>query len=143
MKEIRLSKDLRQFLLVAKEAGADFYVEAKRPLSPMLETCVLQQKLAKEGRFPVIYCPQIEGSKLPLVTNLFGSYELLGLAMGMDLKRAGKADIFHEYRQRQEDTKPVKWVSTAEAPVKEVVLRGEDVDLSLLPITHQCGNVPP
>ena len=45
-----MSKDLRQFLQVAKEAGPDFYVEVNRPLKPKLEVCVLQEKLAKEGR---------------------------------------------------------------------------------------------
>ena len=131
-----MGKDLRQFLQVVKEAGSDFYVEVKRPLKPKLEVCVIQQKLAKEGRFPVIYCPEIEGSKLPLVTNLLGSYELLGLALDIDPKKADKAEILQEFKRRQANIGPPETVLGSEAPVKEVVLRGKDVDLGLLPITQ-------
>ena len=51
-----MSKDLRQYLQMAKELGPEFYVEVKKPLKPKLEVGVLQHKLAKEGRFPIIYC---------------------------------------------------------------------------------------
>ncbi len=129
-----MNKDLRQFLQVAKKAGSDFYVEVKRSLKPELEPCILQEKLAKEGRFPVISCPEIEGSRLPLVTNLFGSYEMLGLALDMDPKGVGKAEILREYKRREADIKPIQMIPASEAPIKEVILQGKDVDLSLLPI---------
>jgi 2,5-furandicarboxylate decarboxylase 1 len=136
-----MSKDLRQFLEAARELGPDFYVEVKKPLKPKFEPCIIQEKLAKEGRFPVIYCPQIEGSKLPLVTDLFGSYEMLGLALDVDARQMGKAEIIREYRKREADTKPPQMIPASEAPVKEVVLQGKDVDLSLLPIIfHQEGD---
>ncbi len=133
-----MSKDLRQFLKMAKEAGPDFYVEVKKPLSPKLEVCVIQQKLAREGRFPVIYCPKIEGSDLPLVTDLFGSREMMGLAMGMDPRKATKQDIFHEFRRRNGTTRPVQTIASSQAPVHEVVLKGDQVDLGLLPIIHHA-----
>ncbi len=131
-----MSKDLRQFLKVLKELGPDYYVEVKRPLKPKYEPCVIQEKLAREGRFPVIYCPEIEGSKLPLVTNLFGSYELLGLALDIDARKMGKAEVVKEFKRRMADAKPTQTVPASEAPVKEVIRRGKDVDLSLLPIIH-------
>ena len=99
-----MSKDLRQYLELVKKAGDDFYVEVKRPLKPKYEVSVLQQKLVKEGRFPVVYCPEIEGSKLPLVSNLFGCYELLGLALDITsdrIKASGKGEIFREYQRRR------------------------------------------
>ena len=132
-----MSKDLRQFLRLAKEAGPDFYMEATRPLKPELELFVLQLKLASEGRYPVIYCPEIEGSKLPLVSNLFGNFEMLGLALGMN-PAATRSDIFREYKKREGDARPVQVVPASEAPVKEVILRGKDVDLGLLPINHHA-----
>ncbi len=128
-----MRKDLRQFLQVAKEAGPDFYAEVKRSLKPELEVGIIQHKLAREGRFPVIYCPEIEGSKLPLVTGLFGSLEMFALALDMDPK-VEKPEILQEYMRRFNDLKPPQVVPASEAPVKEVVLRGKDVDLGLLPI---------
>lgn len=133
-----MNKDLRQFLQVAKEAGPDFYVEVKRPLKPELEVCVLQDKFAKEGRYPVIYAPEIEGSRLPLITNVFGSYELLGLALGLDHKKTRKAEYLQEYMKMEKDLKPPQTVPASDAPIKEIVLRGKDIDLGILPITKHC-----
>ena len=131
-----MSKDLRQFLQVTKEAGPDFYVEVSKPLKPKLEPCVIQEKLAKEGRFPVIYCPEIEGSRLPLVTNLFGSYELLALALDMNPKNVHETEVFREFRRRQADIRPPQVVPASEAPVKDVIIK--DIDLGLLPIIHHA-----
>jgi 2,5-furandicarboxylate decarboxylase 1 len=131
-------KDLRQFLEKAKEAGQDYYVEVKKPLKPELELDVLQLKLDRDGRYPIIFCPRIEGSGLPLVTNLFGSYEMLALALDMEPNKVEKAQIFDEYRKKHGTLKSVKNVSAMDAPVKEVVLKGGDVDLGLLPIIHHA-----
>lgn len=131
-----MSKDIRQFLEVVRKAGPDYYVDIKKPLKPYLEVCIIQQKLAKESRFPVIYCPEIEGSELPLVTDLFGSYEMFALALDMDPQKIDKAEILKEFRRREADTKPVQMIAASEAPIREVILKGEDVDLSLLPIIH-------
>ena len=105
-----MSKNLRQFLKQVKELGPDFYVEVGRSLNTKFEVCVLQEKLAKEGRFPAIYCPEIEGSKIPLVTNLFGSYEMLGLALGIDPRGRKKSEILQEYKRRESDLKPIKMI---------------------------------
>ncbi len=67
-----MSKDLRTFLQVVREAGAEYYAEVKKPLKPELEVGIIQHKLASENRIPAIYCPQIEGSTLPLVLTTLG-----------------------------------------------------------------------
>ncbi|MBI4319466.1 MAG: UbiD family decarboxylase [Chloroflexi bacterium] len=133
-----MAKDLRQFLQVVKEAGPDYYVEVKKPLNRYLEVGVIQHKLHKLGRAPVIYCPKIEGSELPLVSCLFGSYEMLGIALEMEPGKLQKQNILHEYRRREADSKPTVTVPRAAAPVKEVVLTGQDVDLGVLPIPHHA-----
>jgi 2,5-furandicarboxylate decarboxylase 1 len=133
-----MNKDLRTFLKAVKELGSEYYVEVSRPVKPKYETWVLQEKLAREGRFPVIYYPKIEGSKLPVVSNLFGSWKLFGLALGMDPRKSSISDIFHEYRKRKEKRKPFKTVSHSESPVKAKILRGKKVDLNKLPIIHHA-----
>lgn len=130
-----MGKDLRQFLQLLKAAGPEFYVKAKKPLKPRLEPFILQQKLLKEGRFPVVYCPQIEGSELPLVTGLLGSYELLALALDME-PAIDKTEIGREFRRRAAGARPVKVIPGSQAPVKEIILTGKDVDLNLLPIVQ-------
>jgi 2,5-furandicarboxylate decarboxylase 1 len=136
---MKQNKNLRDFLEVVRRAGPNYYVEVKRPLNPHLEVGVIQHKLHKIDRDPVIYCPQIVGSKLPLVTNVFGSYELLGVALGMEPGKIDKSKILHEYKRREADVKPTIMVPPSEAPVKEVVLRGKDADLGILPLTHHAA----
>jgi 2,5-furandicarboxylate decarboxylase 1 len=85
-----------------------------------------------------MYCPKIRGSKLPLVTNVFGSHELLGVALGMEPGKIDQGAILHEYRRREAKRRRTKTVPRSDAPVKEVVLRGKDVDLGHLPITHHA-----
>ena len=136
---MKQNRNLRDFLEVVKKGGPHYYVKVKRPLHPYLEVGVIQQKLYKIDRNPVIYCPEIVGSKLPLVTNVFGSFELLGVALGMEPGQVEKDKILHEYRKREADPKPTQMVGPGEAPVKEVVLRGEDAYLGLLPITHNSA----
>ena len=116
-----MNKTLRTFLNEVRELGPEFYVEVSKKLSPNLEVQVIQEKLAKEGRYPVIYCLDITGSKLPLVTNLCGSYEMLGLAMGIDAKAISddKDKAFLEYWRRGKAQKPVKTISSSSAPIKE------------------------
>jgi len=121
----------------AKEASPDFYAELSRPLKPELEVGIIQHKLASEGRFPIIYCPEIEGSKLPLVTNLFGSYEMFALGLDMD-PRVGKPEILQEYMRRVNNPKSAQVVPTKKAPIKEVVVRGKDLNLGLLPILRHA-----
>ncbi len=129
-----MGKDLRAFLQLIKKAGPDFYVEAKKPLKPELEVGILQHKLASEGRFPAIYCPKIEGSNIPLVTNLFGSLEMYALAFDLDPRTAEKSQVLKEYMRRMDRLIKPQLVHASEAPVKEVILKEKDADLTLLPV---------
>ena len=132
-----MRKDLRQFLELAKEAGPEYYVEVKKPLAIDLEVNVIQQKLARLGRNPVIYCSKMKGSTFPYVTNLFGSRGLLALAMGISpetIAKIGKAEILQEFRKRVAKPLPVEWIAGQDAPIKEVILKGAGIDLSIFPI---------
>ena len=136
-----MNKDLRQYLKTVKSAGSDYYLEVKKRLKSELEVSVLQEKLETEGRFPVLYCPEIEGSNLPLVTNLIGNYDRWAVAFGIDSEtynKVGEASIFQEHKRRWHEAKPVKVVQSSEAPVKEIILRGKEADLNLLPITQHA-----
>jgi 2,5-furandicarboxylate decarboxylase 1 len=118
--------------------GPQFYVEVTKKLSPIYEVQVIQEKLAYEKRFPVTYCPEIEGSKLPLVTCLCSSYPHVAVALDIDPMKASDDEIFLEYPKRASETRSTKTVPASSAPVKEVVIEGKDVDLGILPVTKQA-----
>ena len=131
-----MNPDLRTFLQAVRETGPENYVEVNKPLDPYLEIGIIQHKLAGEGRNPVIYCPEIKGSSLPLITNMFGSFDLLAWGLGCDPRSMTRVEIYDVLREKLAQRKDPVRVDAEKAPVKERKLIGDDVDLSLLPIIH-------
>jgi 2,5-furandicarboxylate decarboxylase 1 len=132
-----MNKDLRTFLGEVRQLGSDYFVTVSRAVDPVFEPSVIQQKLAAEGRFPVIRFENINGSSIPLTTNVFGSYGLLGLALGVDPGEP-KSSILGRFRERVAKPLPTQTVGRADAPVKQVVWEGGDIDLGKLPIVHHA-----
>jgi 2,5-furandicarboxylate decarboxylase 1 len=141
-----MASDLRSFLQLASASGDEYYVKAVRPLEAQYGIGILQQQLAKRGRYPVIEAT-VEGNTMPAVSNLFGSYELLGMALGLsprDILKEGKTSIMAEYLRRIGEPHPCRGVAASGAPVQEIVLTGDDVDLARLPVQHHAeGNRGP
>jgi 2,5-furandicarboxylate decarboxylase 1 len=132
-----MAKDLRTFLDLIRPLGPAYYLEARQPVKPEMELSALLQKLTREGRYPVVYCPQVVGSRIPAVTNLFGSYELTGLALGLPLEslRPGKREVIvKEYGERIQHFRDPVEVPSLQAPVRDTVLKGDKADLTTLPI---------
>ncbi len=135
-----MAKDLRSFIEDVKKEGSEYYIELSKPLDTVLEPCMLQQQLGAQNKFPVMYCHKMKGSKLPLVTNTFGSYDLMGIAMDIAPGKGSKRSILEEYMKRCANLIPPVEVNRDKAPVREVILKGNDVDLGLLPIVHHAKN---
>jgi 2,5-furandicarboxylate decarboxylase 1 len=128
---------MRTFLGEARQLGRDYFASISRPVDPMYEPSMIQQKLAAAGRYPVIRMDNVNGSELPLTTNMFGSYELLGLALGVD-PGAPKSEILHRFRSRIANPLATVAVAREDAPVKQVVQTDGEVDLTKLPIVHHA-----
>ena len=131
-----MNKNLRDFIKECKERGPDYYVEVNKPLEADLEPGVIQQKLLGQGRNPIVFCPEIKGSKLPLVTNLFGSFETLAIGLGCDPDKMTRDEVYDVLRHKVATKVEPTWVPPEEAPVKEVKYLEDDIDLSILPISH-------
>ncbi|MDE0060924.1 MAG: UbiD family decarboxylase, partial [Defluviicoccus sp.] len=132
-----MNKDLRTFLAEARQMGPEYFATVTRPVDPVYEPCVIQQKLAARDEYPVIRFDRVNGSELPLVTNLFGKYELLGLALGVDPDRP-KSEILDRFRERVARPVPTAPVAREDAPVKQVVVPRDEVDLGKLPIVKHA-----
>ena len=132
-----MSMDLRSFLGEARQLGPDYFVSISKPVDPVLETCIIQQKLAAEQRYPAIRMENIKGAELPLATSILGSYSLLGLALGVDPGEP-KSAILQRFRDRAAMPLKPQEIAREEAPVKQVVLIGDNVDLAKLPIVHHA-----
>ena len=132
-----MNKDMRTFLGEARQLGRDYFASVTRPVDPMYEPSMIQQKLAAEGRYPVIRMENMNGSELPLATNMFGSYELLGLALGVD-PGTPKSEILHRFRSRIANPLSTVAVGREDAPVKQVIHTDGGIDLNKLPIVHHA-----
>jgi 2,5-furandicarboxylate decarboxylase 1 len=129
------TKDLRYFLKQARAAGPAHCLSVSKPLSADCEVSALQQQLADSNRFPVLYCPEIKESRIPLVTGIFGSVPLLALALDLPIE-SSLSTIVQTFARRCKERRPVNGVPAAGAAVREVVLKGNNIELGKLPIVH-------
>jgi len=122
--------DLRGFLQQLESESPDQVVRVKREVDPRFEITALLARLERERKFPVVVFEKVKGSSLPVVTNVHADARRLFRAIG--LKDAGVADFIREYGAREH--KLVEPVTVPEGPVQQIVVSGNDVDVTQLPI---------
>jgi len=139
--------DLREFLNFLEQKGQ--LLRMKSEINTRLEiTEVLNRLLAREG--PAVIFEEVKGHSIPVVANLFGTVERI--AMGLDTTVEGLKQIgeFLAFLQHPEPPKglvdAVKKLpfyrqmfnltpkKVKKAPCQEVILQGNDIDLSKFPI---------
>lgn len=125
-----MAKNLRSFIKEVVTTLPDQILMITDEVDPKFGITAIAAKLAKEGKVPALYFTNVKGSQIPVVINLTASYERLALALGTSV-----SDMARVYGERQ--AKPIPPRVVNDAPVKEVILEGEEAKLSRLPIpTH-------
>jgi 2,5-furandicarboxylate decarboxylase 1 len=124
-------KDLRSFLRDVEVRAPHDLAYVDREVDSTLETAVLARRLGEVGRFPVLFFRKVRGSRFSLVSNVHADRNKMALALETDESR-----LVEEYIARL--SRPVPPRIVADGPVKEVVLRGDDIDLGQLPIPVHC-----
>jgi UbiD family decarboxylase len=81
-----------------------------------------------------------DGEKWPgqFATCNFNSFSLLGLSYGLDLRKDRPFDLILKHYQGMTHPAAPRWVDKREAPVKEIVLRGDEARVDRLPIFRNC-----
>jgi UbiD family decarboxylase len=133
-----MAQDLGSFLdLLKRTRPADFQIVA-RPVDPAYEITALVAKLEKEGRRrPVLLFENVRGTSFPVLTNLHASRGRLAAAINAEPDR-----MLPTYLRAME--RPLAPRVVATGPVKDVVRRGAEVDLGLLPqIVHHDRDAGP
>jgi 2,5-furandicarboxylate decarboxylase 1 len=130
-----MAQDLRGYLDLVKRKRPDELVIVDREVDPAHEITALVVKLEREARRrPVLIFENVRGTRFPVLTNLHASRGRLALALG-----APPEDLLRTYLRAMERPVAPRVVTTG--PVKDVVLRGGDVDLRALPqIVHHQGD---
>ena len=102
-----------------------------REVDPIFEVTAVLARLEKMDRFPCVIFEKVRGSDIPLVTNMHASFPRLAMAIGLPYN-ATATDFIHEYGRRE--AHPIDPVMVDSGPCQEIVLTGDDVDLTRLPI---------
>lgn len=132
-----MPKDLRSHLELLRANLPALWAHVSKPVDSNLDLCAVLQNLENEGRHPTILFDRVIGpdgqeSAFPVVANLFGTREALGLALDLPPERCGN-ELGVEAARRVRTPIPPQAIAAGEAPVKQVVLR-EGADLTKLPI---------
>lgn len=126
-----MAQDLHSFIRFLKEKHPEHIYHVTREVDPAFEATALIARLEKEGRFPVVIFDNIKGSRIPVVINMHADFRRLAMSLGLDPDTNIREFVNH---YAAKEGKPVDPVVVDQAPVQEVVLLGDQVDLGLLPI---------
>jgi 2,5-furandicarboxylate decarboxylase 1 len=129
-----MAKDLRSFMADLKSKYPEELVYVKREVDPDLELCGVLRKLQEGNRYPATVFEKVKGTSMPVISNVMASRKLLAAAFGTT-----EAQLMYEYAKREEAQTAPLLVSSAEAPVKQVIHTGDDVDIYKLPNIVHCG----
>src|SRR5882724_6223010 len=85
------------------------------------------------------YFKRVGAEQYEIVAAVSGSRKRLAAAFGTD-----ERNVIHEYSRRMNDPQPVVEVPSSEAPVHQVMLRGDEIDLTKLPfhLQHELDGAP-
>jgi 2,5-furandicarboxylate decarboxylase 1 len=128
----QLGRDLRGFLEFLEAEHPDEVLRVRDPVDPIHEATAILWRLERERRWPVVVFENIRGSDIPCVTNVHASFPRLALALGLGID-ATPRDFTLAYMEREAHPIPPREVERSAAPCKEIVLRGDEVDLTRLP----------
>ena len=133
-----MSQDLRTYLDAFKQNHPGDFLVVSREVDPAFEITAITVKLEQEAkRRPIILFEKVKGTKFPVLTNLHAGRSRLAAAI-----HAKPDELQRAYLGAMEKPIPPKLV--AKAPVKEVILNGEKIDLYKLPqILHHQEDAGP
>jgi 2,5-furandicarboxylate decarboxylase 1 len=114
-------RDLRAYLDVLEAEGE--LLRIKKEVDPNGEISAVIRCAGEAA----VFCERVRGSTLPVVGNVYGNIRKMELALGVP-----RDQLAREYLRRIATPLPPREVATG--PVKQHVLRGDAVDLGLLPV---------
>ena len=86
-------------------------------------------KLAARGEHPALFFSNVAGANFPCITNLLGTYDRIALALACKIE-----DIPSTYGEKLSTLTPPVTVARERAPVKDVVLTADELDLGAIPV---------
>lgn len=125
-----MSKDLRSFMAEVAEQQPGGLRRVDVPVDRRFGINAYGARAEQERDYPALLFTNINDSDVSCVANLLATPERMALALGRSVEELTRSSD----RIESPEAHPPVEVSAADAPVKEIVWRGADVDLGKLPI---------
>lgn len=120
-------KDLRSFIYQLEKNAPELLVKTDGVFKLEYEMTAFVKKLASKDINSIVYFNQIEGSDHPVISNLFADRQAIALAFESEPNKLNDT-----YLDRL--NQPLQPVIVESGPVKEVILREDEADLTALPV---------
>ncbi|HLQ34428.1 MAG TPA: UbiD family decarboxylase [Chloroflexota bacterium] len=136
-----MAKDLRAFLDELRGLGPEEFAEIDQPVQPAnFDVTAILEQLTLDKRYPaLLFCrtEDLRGqpSRFPLATNLFATRARCARALGLPPEQ-DKMELSLAYAELERQRIQTVTVPPDEAPVRQVVLAGNQADLAILPIVR-------
>src|SRR5215510_15134654 len=136
-----MPKDLRSYLSELERELPNEFVRVERELDPEFEVTAILQKLENQGRLPAVLFDNVRNLKGDpghrQLMNLVASRRRIALAAGLSADKF-RNEITERVAWAGNHPQPTVTVDKGSAPVKEVVITGDAVDLTEFPIITQA-----
>jgi UbiD family decarboxylase len=126
-------QSLRGFLQMVESEYPDEMLRIRQPVDLKYDMTALVFELERQGKAPVVMFEKPvgrDGQDLPVVTNIAANRRLLAACLGVEAK-----DLPTAFRERCQ--KYIACERVANPAWSDIVLEGDDVDLTKLPIPLQ------
>ena len=124
------NQSLRGFLQMVETDHPEELLRIRQPVDTRFDMTAIAFELERAGKSPVIIFENPAAYSMPVVTNVAGNRKLLAASLGVEPK-----DLPTAFRERCQKYIPCEVVT--DASWHDVVIEGEDVDLTKLPIPLQ------
>lgn len=132
-----MGEDFRGFLRLMEETREGGFVRVTKEVDTRYEVAAIVTKLEQARRLPLLLFEKVKGHEMPVAVNCYATRGRIARALGVPQAELEKR-VLHGYEH------PIPPVQVQEAPVHEVVITGEEVDLGSLPamLYHQTDGAP-
>ena len=132
-----MSQDLRSFVSTFQDKYPEDVIRISEPIDLKYDIMALVLEYERRRRFPILFFDNINGHDIPIICNLMATRRSLALALGVD-----EPELSDEFSRRLVNYIDPQVVE--DPPFHQVVRRGKDADLGLLPIpTYFPGDAGP
>ena len=123
-------QSLRGFLHMVENEYPDEFLRIQQPVNPRFDMTAIVFELERLGKSPVVMLEHVDGYDMPVVANVAANRRLLAACFGVDPRELPTA-----FRERCQKYIPCETVT--QAAWNDVIIEGDDVDLTKLPIPLQ------